>query len=79
MDNQKILNQFEELENKLGSLISDCKTYEKENIELKNRVERLEGELQGKVTVEDNYRQERELIRSKIDNLIEKFNEIESE
>ena len=76
MDNQTILNQFEELENKLGSLISACKTYEKENIELKNKIERLEGELQGKVAAENTYRQEREQIRTKIDSLIEKFNEM---
>jgi FtsZ-binding cell division protein ZapB len=79
LDNQSIFKQFEELENKLGNLIGICKTYEKENVELKEKVNGLEEELQGKVTAENQLRQEREMIRSKIDGLINKFNEIEVE
>ena len=79
MDNQVIFKQFEELENKLENLIGICKSYERENAELKLRIEKLEEELQGKVTAENHYLEERELIRSKIDGLIGKFNEIDSE
>ena len=79
MDDQTILNQFEELENKLGTLISVCKNYEKENIELKTKIETLEEEVRGKVAAENNYRQEREQIRSKVNNLIRKFDEIDGE
>jgi hypothetical protein len=77
LDNQSIFKQFEELENKLGNLISLCKAYEKENTELKQKNIELEGELQGKVTAENQLRQEREMIRSKIDGLINRFNDIE--
>ncbi|MBA3027461.1 MAG: cell division protein ZapB [Desulfobacteraceae bacterium] len=79
MDNQSIFKQFEELENKLGNLIGFCKSYEKENIELKEKINGLEEELQGKVTAENQLRQEREMIRSKIDGLINRFHEIEVE
>jgi FtsZ-binding cell division protein ZapB len=79
LDNLLILKQFEELENKLGKLIGLCKAHEKESIELKEKIYGLEEELQGKVTAENQLRQEREMIRSKIDGLISRFNEIEVE
>ena len=70
MDNESILKQFEEIEKKVENLINVCKSFETTNLELKNKIERLEEELQGKVEAENNYAQERALIRSKIDNLL---------
>ena len=70
MDNEFILKQFDEIEKKVESLINVCKSFETTNLELKNKVERLEEELQGKVEAENNYAQERTLIRSKIDGLL---------
>lgn len=76
MDNEFILKQFEEIETKVENLINVCKSFETTNLELKNKIERLEGELQGKVEAENNYTKERALIRSKIDNLLEKLEDI---
>ena len=70
MDNESILKQFEEIEKKVENLINVCKSFETTNLELRNKVERLEEELQGKVETENNYAQERALIRSKIDGLL---------
>ena len=70
MDNEFILKQFDEIEKKVENLINVCKSFETTNLELKNKIERLEGELQGKVEAENNYAQERALIRSKIDGLL---------
>ncbi|MBW2604119.1 MAG: hypothetical protein JRE28_07355 [Deltaproteobacteria bacterium] len=70
MDNEFILKQFEEIEKKVENLINVCKSSETTNLELKNKVERLEEELQGKVEAENNYAQERALIRSKVDGLL---------
>ena len=70
MDNDFILKQFEEIEKKVEDLINVCKSFKTTNLELRNKVERLEEELQGKVEAEDNYAQERALIRSKIDGLL---------
>ena len=70
MDNESILKQFEEIEKKVENLINVCKSFETTKLELKNKVERLEEELQGKVEAENNYAQERALIRSKIDGLL---------
>jgi cell division septum initiation protein DivIVA len=70
LDNEFILKQFDEIEKKVENLINVCKSFETTNLELKNKVERLEEELQGKVEAENNYAQERALIRSKIDGLL---------
>ena len=70
MDNEFILKQFEEIEKKVENLINVCKSFKTTNLELRNKVERLEEELQGKVDTENNYAQERALIRSKIDGLL---------
>ena len=70
MDNEFILKQFDEIEKKVENLINVYKSFETTNLELRNKVERLEEELQGKVEAENNYAQERALIRSKIDGLL---------
>lgn len=70
MDNELILKQFEEIEKKVENLINVCKSFKTTNLELRNKVERLEEELQGKVETENNYAQEKALIRSKIDGLL---------
>lgn len=76
MDNEIILKQFEQIEQKVGKLIEVCKSLEATNLELKNKIRTLEEELQGKVEVETNYQEEKALIRSKIDGLLAKLEDI---
>ena len=76
MDNELILKQFEEIEKKVENLINVCKSFETTKLELRNKVERLEEELQGKVEAENNYAQERALIRSKIDGLLGRLEDV---
>ena len=76
MDNEIILRQFEEIEQKVGKLIDVCKSLEATNLELRNKMKMLEEELQGKVEVENNYQEEKALIRSKIDGLLAKLEDI---
>ena len=76
MDNEFIVEQFEEIEKKVEKLIDVLKSHETANIELRNRVKGLEEELQGRNEVESNYSQERALIRSKIDSLLVRLEDI---
>ncbi len=76
MDNEIILRQFEEIEKKVEKLIDVYKSLEATNLELKNKIKRLEEELQGKVDAETNYTQEKALIRSKIDSLLVRLEDI---
>ncbi|MBW1727536.1 MAG: hypothetical protein JRF31_08630 [Deltaproteobacteria bacterium] len=76
MDNEFILRQFEEIEKKVEKLIDINKSLEAKNLESKNKIKRLEEELQGKVDAETNYTQEKALIRSKIDSLLVRLEDI---
>lgn len=76
LDNEYILKQFEEIEQKVDKLIDVCKSLETTNSELRNKVKRLEGELQGKVEAESNFEKERALVRSKIDGLLARMRDI---
>lgn len=76
MDNEFIVEQFEEIEKKVEKLIDVLKSHETANIELRNKIKGLEEELQGRNEVESNYSQERALIRSKIDSLLVRLEDI---
>lgn len=76
MDNEFILKQFEEIEKKVENLINVCKSLETTNLELRNKIEGLEEELQGKAEAENKYAEEKALIRSKIDSLLGRLGEI---
>lgn len=76
MDNNTIFSQFEEIEKKVGKLVDVCKSLETNNLELNNKIERLEEELQNNAEAENSYQEEKALIRSKIDGLLGRIEEI---
>lgn len=76
MDNDAILKQFEEIEQKVDKLIGVCKSFKETKLELTNKIERLEKELQGKVEEESRYAEEKALIRSKVDSLLARLEDV---
>jgi len=76
VDNDFILKQFGEIEHKVSNLIENCKAQAAANSELKNKLNSLEEEIQGKVEAEKNYAEEKALIRSKIDGLLARLDDI---
>lgn len=76
MDNEIILRQFEEIEKKVDNFINGYKSLEAKNLELRDKIKRLEEELQGKVDAENKYTQEKSVIRSKIDSLLVRLEDI---
>ncbi len=76
MDNEIILKQFEEVEEKVEKLIETCNALKATNLEQEKKIKSLEEEIQGKVEAERSYAGERALIRSKIDGLLVKLDEI---
>ena len=76
MDNELILRQFEEIEQKVEKVINARKSIEATNLELRNKIDKLEGELQVKVEAEKGYTEERDLIRSKVDSLLARIEEL---
>lgn len=79
MESELILQQFEKIENKIERLIAERRELEATNLELRNKVATLEEELQQKVQAENKSAEERSLIRSKIDGLLVKLNEMARE
>ncbi len=76
MDNDFVLKQFGEIEQKVERLIENCNAQAAANSELKNKLVRLEEEIQGKVEAERSYAEEKALIRSKIDGLLARLDDI---
>ena len=76
MDNDYILSQFAAIEKKVEQLIEVRESHEITNLEIKNKIKSLEEELQGKIAAEKKFAQEKALIRSKIDNLLVKLDEV---
>jgi cell division septum initiation protein DivIVA len=79
LDNEFILKQFDEIEQKVERLIEICNALEATNLEQKNKIKSLEEEIQGKVEAERSYAGEKALIRSKIDGLLAKLDEVSKE
>ena len=77
MDNDFVLKQFEEIELKVEKLLESCKSQAAANLELENKIKNLEEEIQGKVEAERKYAEEKALIRSKIDGLLARLDEIQ--
>lgn len=76
MEREIILQQFEEIERKVDRVIEACSRYEKVNFELKEKINILEEELNSKVEAENRYEADKDLIRSKIDTLLGKLEDI---
>ena len=76
MDDQSLLNQFETIEKRLDALIQICKDKDNQNKELILRVEKLEEELRTKVKAEQKYAEERAQVRSRVDQLLMRLDDI---
>ena len=76
MDNEFFLSQFDQIEKKVEQLIAVYKSLEVTNLELSNKIKSLEEELQGKIEAEGKIAEEKALIRSKIDNLLVRLEEL---
>ena len=73
MDNDEIISQFDDLEEKVEFLIELCKTLEITNKDLQTKIDSLEDELKGKTETENRHSEQRTLVRSKIDSLLSKL------
>jgi len=73
LDNEPILQQFEEIEQKVERLIGTCQSLTAANQELKAENAALTNSLQGKLDAEKQYTEARALIRSKIDSLMSRL------
>jgi hypothetical protein len=71
--NEEISRQFDVIEEKVEKLIKSCQTLETEKKEYKIRIEELEQEVRDRREAEKLYLDQKDLIRGKIDSLLEKL------
>lgn len=76
MENEAIFRQFEEIERKVERLIEANQSLQKMNSDLNARISQVEMELREKTEAETLLNEERTLIRSKIDRLLGRLEEI---
>ena len=76
MDNESIIRQFDEIEQRVERLIGVCKSHEATILELRTKIKDLEEGLRTKVEAEKNFTEERDLIRSKIDTLLGRLEDV---
>lgn len=76
MDDNSLINQFEAIESRLDALLQICQDKDNQNKELSLRIEQLEEELRKKVEAEQQYAEEKALVRSKVDQLLMRLDEI---
>jgi cell division protein ZapA (FtsZ GTPase activity inhibitor) len=76
LDDQGLIYQFETIEKRLDALIKICKDKDNQNKELIFRIKKLEEELRTKVEAEQRYAEEKALVRSRVDQLLMRLEEI---
>ena len=76
MVDEEISRQFDAVEDKVEQLIEVCNTLRKTNVELTDRIKELEQEILDKREAAERYIGQRDLIREKIDKLMNKISEI---
>jgi cell shape-determining protein MreC len=76
VDRETVISQFGELENKIEHLIKTCKRLEAESSALKQENERFSAQLQERLEAERQNQELKELIRSKIDSLMGRLDEL---
>jgi hypothetical protein len=76
LDNEFIIQQFDAIEKRVETVVEFCKTLETTNAALRDKIKALELELQAKTDSEHRQDDVKALIRSKIDNLMSRLENI---
>jgi hypothetical protein len=76
LDSDTIVKQFEDIERKVDGLLEVCRRLQSTNSELNQKILQLEHELESKVEEEKRYQAEKDLIRSKVDSLLTRLEDI---
>jgi chromosome segregation ATPase len=77
LDNNQISKNFDDIEGKIQKIIEVRQSQENELQELKDYIAQLEEELQEKIDAENKLIEERLFVRSKIDSLLTKLQDIQ--
>lgn len=73
LDIDAILQQFELIEQKVEHVVQAREQLQKENSDLNNRIDQLENLIREKIEAEKKHADLTDLVRTKIDGLIERL------
>ena len=76
MEEEKFPRQFKKLEDKIEELIQACRDFQQTESVLKTKIHDLEGALKAKADAEQEYAEEKSMVRSKIDNLLSRLDQV---
>jgi len=76
VDNELILQQFEEIEKRIERLVAGYQPLKETNSKFEAKIKKLEGELKTRTKTENRNRAIKDKIRSKIENLLVKLEDI---
>lgn len=79
MNNELILQQFDEIEQRVETLIAERESLKAANLELSYKVEDLETKLEAKLAEEMQNTETKRLIKSKIDSLINRLGDVDEQ
>ncbi len=74
METDEVMLQLDTLQERVEHLIERCHTLERDNTDLRTKVQHLESELDQKVETENQFIRQKTQIRSRIDSLLAKLN-----
>ena len=76
MEEESFPGQFKRLEDKIEDLIQTCRHLQQTESELEAKIYELEGALKAKVAAEQEYAGERSVVRSRIDDLLSRLDQV---
>ncbi len=79
METEAVIQQFSKLEEKIEYLIESRKRIEAENSRLNQENQKLAAQLQERIVAEKQHFELKDLVRSKIDSLMGRLDEISEE
>ena len=76
VDEDSIPQQFKRLEEKVGQLVQTCRDLQRGKAELEAKIRDFQEALKTKDVVEQDYVEEKAMIRSKIDDLVSRLDQV---
>ncbi|RLB81670.1 MAG: hypothetical protein DRH17_08320 [Deltaproteobacteria bacterium] len=76
VEEESFPEQFKKLEDRIEQLVQTCRGLQQAKSELEAKIHDLEGALKAKMATEQQYKEEKSMIRLKIDDLVSRLDQV---
>jgi len=76
VEEESFPEQFKKLEDRIEQLVQTCRGLQQAKSELEAKIHDLEGALKAKLATEQQYKEEKSMIRLKIDDLVSRLDQV---